>query len=212
MKNEYIYEKFKNLDKEGCIEDLGESLIEAAKSNIIEEVKYLLTSHELRFHANIHIYDDSALRNSCRYGHFEVVEYLLSSSELKEHANIHASNDYCIKTACQHGYLDILKFLIASPKTKEKIDIHTQDDYPFRSALISEQLEILQFLIFDLKIKKTSSIEYYLQGYINSTNHNNNNQKKFAEKIYNMFSIRELNSKLESELVSSNTKNKFPKI
>lgn len=67
------------------------ALIYAAWRGHQAVVKYLLTSQDLKEHANIHYVTNNhtnALMYACQGGHLEVIKYLLASEELKEHINI----------------------------------------------------------------------------------------------------------------------------
>jgi hypothetical protein len=86
-----LYQKFKNCDEHG----LNNALIISCGFGNLEEVKYLLTSPELKIHADAETLIDSALELSCFRGHLDLIKYLLTSPELKKNANLHAyEHDY----------------------------------------------------------------------------------------------------------------------
>ena len=69
--------------------DINNELKVACKKGYLTQVRYFLTSPQLKTHANIN--DDEiepALTLACSAGHLEIVKYLLTSSDLKEHAKI----------------------------------------------------------------------------------------------------------------------------
>lgn len=76
-------------------------------------VKCLLTSPDLKEHADIHTDDDCGLQWACENGHLKIVQYLLTSTELKEHANIHARENLSFEWACQGLCFDIVKYLLS---------------------------------------------------------------------------------------------------
>ena len=118
MLTEEQKEKYKKLDQS----KLNEALINACNKGHLDVVKYLLTSDELKEHADIHAYNGSGFKRACEFGHLDVVKYLLTSDELKEHTDIHAENDYGFKHAFWYGHLDVVKYLIFDyniEKTKE---------------------------------------------------------------------------------------------
>ena len=108
MINQELKEKYKKLNKE----ELNEQFIDVCENGHLEVVKYLLTSAELKEHAEIHARSYLGFRIACRCGHLEVVQYLLTSPELNEHADIHASNNLGFIWACAQGQLEVVKCLI----------------------------------------------------------------------------------------------------
>ena len=56
--------------------------------------------------ADVHAYDDYALRRASANGHLEVVELLLKHS-----ADIHAHYDYALRWASRNGHLEVVKLL-----------------------------------------------------------------------------------------------------
>jgi hypothetical protein len=203
-----LFEIFGQLEKE----DLGVALVDAVKAHRMDEIRYLLTSPELKEHADINIYAGAPLRNATRYDFFDIVKYLLTSPELTQHANIDAETGYPFKTACRHGYLDILKFFLESPKLKNRIDIHHDDDIGFRVAFTHKQLEVMQYLIFDRNMEENQTIKEYTSGYLNSTDPSFKSDKEFAIKVNNMFRLRDLNKQLHDELPVAKQNNKKVKI
>lgn len=135
MKNKELYNRFKDLSQD----ELNYEFYCACQKGKLKLVKYLLTSSDLKYHANVRfnkylnrfnnrLHDDAGFTEACFYGHFEVVKFLLTAHELKEYPDIHARNDT--------GFI---------------------------SALFNRRLDILQFLIFDMNIEKTEHIEKYLK-------------------------------------------------
>ena len=108
MINQELKEQYKKLNQE----KLNEQFIDACQNNDLDIVKYLLTSAELKKHANIHEEKDLGFRWACEKGHLEVVKYLLASDELTEHADIHSRNDLGFIWACRCGHLEVIKYLI----------------------------------------------------------------------------------------------------
>ena len=106
--NQELKEKYKKLNKK----KLNDQFFDACRDGHLEVVKYLLTSPELKKHADIHAKDDLGFIWACRYGRLEVVKYLLTSAELTEHADIHAKDDWGFIWACENGHLEVVKCLI----------------------------------------------------------------------------------------------------
>lgn len=111
--------EFNNMDKEL----LNINLRDACFHGHLDIVKYLLTSPDLKKHANIHENNDWPLQRACRYGNLEVVKYLLTSPDLTEYANIHEDNDLAFKDACYKKYLEIVKYLIFDYKIDQTVSI-----------------------------------------------------------------------------------------
>ena len=66
----------------------------ACRRGHLDIVKFLLTSDEVKYHADIHRYGDEPIKSACEWGELEIVKYLLESSDLEEHANIYADIDH----------------------------------------------------------------------------------------------------------------------
>ena len=125
-----LYEQFKDLSQEG----LNEEFRNACKKGDLKSVKYLLTSHELNEHADIHDDNDKGFRWACDNGHLDIVKYLSSSPELREHAEIHADYDYGFRWSCanKHKYLETVKYFIFDLNikiTKHIADLLKEDEY-----------------------------------------------------------------------------------
>ena len=99
-------------------QELNDKLLNASYQGNLDTVKYLLSSYELKEHANINYtdkYGTNTLMIACVNGHLEVVKYLLSSQDLKEHSNINSKdkNGYnALILAGWKGNLDLVKYLI----------------------------------------------------------------------------------------------------
>jgi len=207
MKNIELYEKFKN----GSQSSYNLHFTKACLEGDLEVVKYLLTSPDLKEHADIHTRDDQGFIYACEKRNFELIKYLLTSPELKEHANIHTKDDLALLYATSEGRIDIVKFLTSSPDLKEHIDIHLDPFQPFTTACANEKLDILQYYIFELKIEKTSQMDFYLndkENHFTSLGINTN----FINTVREMFNIREVKNELTTELDKNNNNEKKLKI
>jgi hypothetical protein len=105
MNNLELYEKYKVYSPY----ELTNALFSLCEEGDLESVKYVLTSKELEYHANIGGFDNAALSNACENGHLDIVKYLLTSTDLKENANInaHSGRSSILSAACRGGYLFI---------------------------------------------------------------------------------------------------------
>jgi ankyrin repeat protein len=149
MKKNY-YDKFKDLSQE----ELNKSLCEACKFNDLDEVKYLLTSSELKEHADITNNDNAPLIIACMCGHTKIAEYLLTSPDLKKHADIHADNDSSLNYAIIYKYEKLTRYLLSSPKLKEHANIQANNNTAVKAACRTGNLRFVKYLTTSPKLKK----------------------------------------------------------
>lgn len=100
--------------------ELQQALYTACSKNLVEEVKYLMSS-SYKKRLDLSKDDDLAIRCAVGYGSIEVVKYLLSEPTLKEQINLHAKNDIGVKMAAKLGKNEMLEYLILEvqiPKTE----------------------------------------------------------------------------------------------
>ncbi len=207
MNNIDLYEKFKN----GSKLSYNLHFTKACLEGDLETVKYLLTSPNLKEHADIHTRDDQGFICACEQRNFELIKYLLTSPDLKEHSNIHAKDDLALIYATSSGRLDIVRFLTSSPELKEHINIHDDPFQAFNVACANEQLEILHYYIFELNLEKTKQIQDYLNDKENFLNGLGNNTD-FLQLVKNMFEIRKVKGELTQDLNNNNNNQKKIKI
>ena len=72
-----INTKDKNKYKTLTQKQLNKVFIDSCQKGHLEIVKYLLTSPDLKEHANIHAQDDLGFRWACEQGYLEVIKYLI---------------------------------------------------------------------------------------------------------------------------------------
>ncbi len=97
----------------------------------------------LNIGANIHRYNDIALRYSSGNGHLEIVKYLV---ELKpDGANIHANDDLALRNSSGNGHLEIVKYLVELKP--DGANIHVKDDEALRLASYYGHLDIVRYLV-----------------------------------------------------------------
>ncbi len=122
MQNEELYKNFHAFDHK----QLNNQFEYACQNGHLDIVKYLLTSSELKEHANIHTEEDSGLKLACSNGHLNIVEYLLTSPELNEHADMNSYNDYVFLRAFKNNHLELVQYLIFDRNIKKTkaIDSH----------------------------------------------------------------------------------------
>ena len=187
--------------------ELGEELITACFMGDLNTVKYLLTSPELKEHADIHHtdkYGQNSLMWACTRSHIDIVKYLLTSSDLKEHSNINNKDKDGVNVliiACRNGYLDIVKYLLTSSDLKEHVNIHHKDNNGWNALTISSvfhNLDTTKYLIIDMNMTINKDTINWLNG--------NNEQKIIYNDILKIIESRDLYNKLDNSLESDKIK------
>jgi ankyrin repeat protein len=95
---------------------VNEELIFGCGNDRLDIVKYVLTSPELKIHANVNWEIDSPLRIACGRGHIQIIDYLLNSPDLKFHASHELARLSIIEKAAYDGQLNVLKYFLNHPK------------------------------------------------------------------------------------------------
>lgn len=185
MNNNKLFEKYGELS----LQELSQELYESASQGNLEELKYILTSPELKLHPAIHFAEDSALVVASSNGHIPILEYILNIPYYREQA----LTNHSLLKAFLHNQLETAKFLLDSDTIPFKADIHAKEDYIFRELLMAKNKEILSYLIFDREISKTQYIEEYLTR-------DSYNLNDFISEIKVLFELRELNKGLNQDL------------
>ena len=80
MINKKTIELYKTLTPK----QLNEVFIDSCENGYLEVVKYLLTSPDLKEHADIHARSDDGFRSACRNGHLEVIKYLIIDMNIEK--------------------------------------------------------------------------------------------------------------------------------
>ncbi len=147
------------------------------KINSTNAQKYLVDGSEngkldqviisLNIGANIHTYNDEALRLASQNGHLDVVKYLV-----KNGSDINAYFDGALRLASQNGHLDVVKYLVENGAdinaysggalresslhghldvvkylVKNGADIHAKSDYALRVASLNGYLDVVKYLV-----------------------------------------------------------------
>jgi ankyrin repeat protein len=157
MKNESFYSKYKSSTQK----QLNSAFCQACSNGNLDEVKYLLTSPELKEHAEIHYYEDDALAEACWNGHLEIVKYLLTSPDLKEHSNLNDhENNNCdgLLNACGAGHLEIVKYLLTSSDLQEHALINCKFMPPLGSACEEGYFDIVKYLLTSPNLKEKAEL------------------------------------------------------
>lgn len=199
-------------------------------------VQYLLTSNELKEHADIHYNDDTALLNCCKYGHLVLVKYLLESPELKEHSNIHVEiadmKQYPFLIAAEYSQNNIVKYFM-SLTGENKLSIEENDFGVLKEYLLKGDLPMFEYIMEHETINIHLDNDYcftnachrknyqFLSYFIFDLNiqRNESIDKQLTDhpdkKIEQMFEKRTLNKKLNEKLaidISKSSKVKIKKL
>ena len=86
-------------------------------------VEYLLTSEELKEHADIHSAGESVLEAAISNENIAMMDFLLNSPKLKENSNLHHKNDLPFRSAVKHNKMVSIEYLIFDCDIKKSIDI-----------------------------------------------------------------------------------------
>jgi ankyrin repeat protein len=198
MNDKKFYELYKNCSQA----ELNNHYMTACNYGEFQKVQYLLTSPELKIHADINYHSCSSLTYACTNEHWDILKYILTSSELQNHADIHANSDHALYCSAINGNLNIVKYLLSSPELKEHANIHANNDGIFCTLCSDHEIEIITYLIFEYNIEKTSYIEDFLDE----------NKNDFNKQIKDMFDKRELANGLVKELSSDRINKKKLKL
>ncbi len=111
---------------------IEELLFRSAELGYLPVVIYLVEKG-----ANIHAYDDKALRWAADNGHSPLVTYLVEQG-----ADIHAVADYAIRWAAKNGHLLVVIYLV-----KKGANIHSNYVDALRSAAKYGHLPVVTYLV-----------------------------------------------------------------
>ena len=147
-----INTKDKNKYKTLTQKQLNKVFIDSCENGHLEVVKYLLTSHDLKEHADIHAKNDYGFRLACVNGHLEIVQYLLTSAELKEHADIQAQDNLGFRWACFDGHLELVKYLILDMSIEKTKHIEDYLNENQDNKCVKEAIKLFKIREFNQKL------------------------------------------------------------
>ena len=116
---------------------------------VIELVKYLLTSPELKVKPDINAQSDLALTCACQIGSLEIVKYLIESPELENHSKvpfINNSPNNPIIISAKNKKLDVLEYLVSISENKDK-DLFSYINNALSTASLSGDIDMVNFLL-----------------------------------------------------------------
>lgn len=148
-----FYRDFKDFSQE----EINQAFLNACKYKNLETVRYLLTTQELNFNADINLQNGHALQLACEGGELAIVEYLINSPELKKHIIINDNIDEGFLEACMHGGkkgMELVKYLLTSPKLTKHADINIDNGQGFIIACNKGNLELVKYLTSSSDLKE----------------------------------------------------------
>ena len=194
------------MDHEGLISSYKPLMLDP------ELTKFLLSSSQLKQHADIHAQNDALFIKACTKGDLDFMEYLLTDPELKDHADINAQDYYSITSALKLDRDDVAKFLLTDARLKEHIDIsksiehlycahyeRVDDDYNYDNEY---EYKVLNYIISDCNfIPKDIETENILNQILVS-----------IPELKQKYDAIKLASQLEQEFETNNVKKNDRKI
>jgi ankyrin repeat protein len=111
--------------------NINDKLIEACESGDLLVVKKCVKKG-----ADIHAWEDAALRYAAINKHLKIVKYLV-----KQGADVRADDDDALLSAADDGHLEMVKYLI-----EQGADIHTTSDWALRYAARNGHLQVVNVL------------------------------------------------------------------
>jgi ankyrin repeat protein len=190
--------QFYDLYKDANQDSINRSFSRVCSKDTVERIKYLLTSNELKYNAQINYDKENAIKAACSNGNLELVKYLLASPELQEHAN----HDTALRSAANYGKIDILRYLL----DQNNFQINNFDEKLenlFANAYVFKEQKTMMFLIIEMNIKRSNKIDKLLKNSMNEA---------LNEKIIKIFERQELANSLNQSLSSNNSTIKKNKI
>jgi ankyrin repeat protein len=113
---------------------LDNAFVGASMYGYLDVVEVLLEAG-----ANVHAFNDYAVRLASKNGHLDVVKYLV-----EEHgADVRAQSNNAIKRASENGHLDVVKYLVEECD----VDVHASNDWAVRIASGNGHLDVVKYLV-----------------------------------------------------------------
>lgn len=212
---------------------LNQTYINACEKGDLELIKLILTSKDLKKHANPYLFNDGCLSIACKENYIEIVKYFLTTNDLERILNIHTDNEKPLQTACNQGNYEIAQYLLTSQELKEHANIANNNDAILIATCKGANIDLLDYLLTSSDLKNNLSInKEIIPKLIKVILDNNllsisayliNNNESFKEKImevnFKQFSTikkqlknKILKDKLSDQLNFSNEKGKKIKL
>ncbi|NCP98444.1 hypothetical protein GW796_10800 [archaeon] len=152
-------------------------------------VKYLLSSHELEIHADLHYNDDSALFGAVENLQTKIIEYLISSQELEKHINLDKNINEIFDNLIKEMYIE---------------DKNLPSGDANGISINKKIIDIIDYLIYDLSISPTEHIVQLIK----ENTKNNYSEPAIKRLNYNLL----YNTLIENTKITTNDKKENKKI
>ena len=96
-----------------------------------------LVKYVLQKGADIHVYDDNALRYAVETNHTNMVKFLIDNG-----ADVHIYDDLPLRLASQNGNLEMIKYLV-----EHGANVHGSHDHALRNAVVNNDFKIVKYLV-----------------------------------------------------------------
>jgi hypothetical protein len=140
-----LFEKFKNFSPS----KIDKAYLDACDNGNLDEVKYLITSDDLKITADVHCENDRGLRLVCSRGHLNLIKYFLSSDDCKHSFSINTIGSQplisAFNSACNSGQLNIIKYFLTLNDIKDSDKFTINEG--FCIACRNGYLEVVQYLL-----------------------------------------------------------------
>ena len=107
-------------------------LFHASRAGELSVVKYAVQNG-----ADIHAYNDNAIRNAAEKGHLELVKFLVDKG-----ANIHIFHERALRLASKHRHLEIVKYLV-----ERGANVRASNDHSLLNAVINNDFPMVKYLV-----------------------------------------------------------------
>ena len=127
--------------------ELNEMLLIACEAGDLKVVKYLVSSPELKQHANIYTNDSAPIKNSLIYGHEHISDYLLSKVDFKKFSQEELKDLF--ELSCEHKAHRAIGYLSQYLETSEQ----NQFKNMFLSLVDSKNSDGLNYFFENINLK-----------------------------------------------------------
>lgn len=169
-------------------EILKEKILDfSAISNLMALQEYLEDTNNKPYITQTMI-NNAFLTNFDTTANLDVLDYFLNSKKLPFNAQIDCNNQLCLLSSLRNDTVDVLDYLLNCEQGKKILNIHHNQDRVYKTICDNSRLDFLTFLIIDQKIDMTPEMQTY---------HTKFDNDPFHQKALQLFSLRQLNEKLQ---------------
>ena len=162
------------------------------KSDLINLKNYL---NDQQYHSffSQRIINDLFITNFNTKPHIAVINYLLNDQHLPFNAQIDYANQICMQLSLNNEDVTILNYLLTTQQGKSLLNIHHNQDRLYKNICDIENLEFLSYLILEYQIDFNKEMQIYNNVFAKET---------FHQKALDLFALRDLNEKLNHNIVN----------